>query len=631
MQANRHKKTGLMVLAPVILLLIILIGDTVTRIVMGLVLVCDLIWLFLMLKKEKSEKAFNEILRESKPTDDSLDPVEAETIVVTGKFVPQPGHKPAAPSFRQSSVTTSEATPKPRTGNIITLGDEEPSDISQRYFEIINEAAPGIENNKATVNFFLDKVIKLIREVVMAHSAVFYWVNRDTKKLTAAAYVVGTDQFSPLPIPLESDLLSRVVTGEEPVTRGAIDQKEEPALIKYYNRPIGIISFAAVPIFFGKKVIGVLAVDQKERDAFGSETLFTLGRYVRIITHVLSILQTGFFEGLAEKRLKAMNLIIDQMLVSNSVEDILAVFEQRLRELIPAKIIYFLEFQGAANSLRISRVFTADGSEYTLPVVEVEIGNSLAGVQLSNMGPLYYRNLGEEELPRFHSTEERLEQGSFFTVPLTIHGQMLGILCFESPVNNAFTVAETRFVARLNSLLSYVFYNYSLQMMLRNEVLYDPETKVMNNRFFVEKVEQDMHRLKEFSLAGTFALVCADKSPEQMELFEGELSSRPYLRLAEFLKAEQNPNITIGKIEGETFGIFFFGTESKEMFIWAERFKTKVAKQSATSSVGGNSFTVSIGVAPAENKSNFDELLQTARLALTKSQNAGGGKVTSST
>jgi GGDEF domain-containing protein len=144
-------------------------------------------------------------------------------------------------------------------------------------------------------------------------------------------------------------------------------------------------------------------------------------------------------------------------------------------------------------------------------------------------------------------------------------------------------------------------------------------------------VEQDMHRLKEFSLAGTFALVCADKSPEQMELFEGELSSRPYLRLAEFLKAEQNPNITIGKIEGETFGIFFFGTESKEMFIWAERFKTKVAKQSATSSVGGNSFTVSIGVAPAENKSNFDELLQTARLALTKSQNAGGGKVTSST
>jgi len=629
MNTKQLTKYGLIALAPVALLLLILIGDTVTRIVMGLVLVTDLIYLALLFRRESTEKVFDEILNESKPHSEANDLFDADTIKVTGTFVPQehPQQKPVAPAFKQNTVSTTDA---PRKGNIITLSDEEPSDISERYFEIINETAPGIENNKATISFFLDKMIKLVREGMMAHSAVFFWVNQNTRRLTPAAYIVGTDDFRAMPIPIESDLLSQVFTHERPVSKATITAEEEPTLIKYYNGPHGIRSFAAVPVFFDRKVIGVMAVDSKDEDAFGPETLFAMGRYVRIITHVLSIVQTGFLEGLAEKRLKAMNGIIDQLLISSSVDDILGVFEQRLRELIPAKVIYFIDSPGTTNSLRISRVFTTEGVPFVPEGTEVEVANTLAGTQLSNPGPLYYKNVGDEEIPRFNQTEERVTKGSLLTVPLNINGQLIGILCLESPENNAFTSAETRFVARLNSLLSYVFYNFSLQMMLRNDVLYDAETRVMNKKFFMERVDQELHRVKQFNLHGALALIGVDKAPEQMELFSSDLSSKPHLRLAEYLRSEAGHDLTLGKLDKDIYGVFFFGTETKKAFIWAEKLKTKVSKQSATAAGGGNGFTISVGIAPAENKSSFEEIFQLALLALQKAQEGNGGKVVSS-
>ncbi len=631
MNKKQLTKYGLIALAPVFLALLILIGDTVTRIVMGLVLVTDLLYLFLLFKRERTEKTFDEILKEAKPHSESHDIFDADTIKVTGKYVPQeqqPPQKPVAPLFRQNTVTTTEA---PRREKFVILSDEEPSDISERYFEIINEAAPGIENNKATISFFLDKMIKLVREGMMAHTAAFFWVNQNTRKITPAAYIVGTDDFKVAPIPLENDLLSQVVLTERPVSRESISAGDEVSLIRYYNGPHGIRSFGAVPVYFDRKVIGVMAVDSKDEDAFGPETLFAMGRYVRIITHVLSIVQTGFLEGLAEKRLKAMNGIIDQLLISNSVDDILGVFEQRLRELIPAKVIYFLDFPGTTNSLRISRVFTTEGTPYVPEGTEVEVANTLAGNQLSNPGPLYYKNVTEEGIPRFNPNEERVEAGSLLTVPLNINGQLIGILCLESPENNAFTSAESRFVARLNSLLSYVFYNYSLQMMLRNDVLYDAETRVMNKKFFMEQVDLELQRLKMNNLQGALALVSIDKAPEQMELFGSDISSKPHLRLAEYLRSEAGVEHTIGKLDKDIYGVFSFGRDAKKAYIWAEKLKSKVAKQSSTAAGGGNGFTISVGIAPAENKGSFEEIFQLALLALQKAQEGTGGKVVSST
>ncbi len=625
MKNNQTFKIALIALAPVLFVLLFVIGDTVTRIVMGLILVVNVLLLLGIIKKEKDQKAFDQMLNETPKFEEESEGFESVAVKVTGVYKPEEKVKESA--FKQ---TTTVAKESPKRSNIITLSDDEPTDITEKYFEITNEAAPGVENNKATISFFLDKTIKLIRENLLAHSATFFWLNPSTRKLNPAAYSTGVDDFRAQPISVENDLLSQVVNYEKPVCVNGIKEENEQNLIKYYNSPHGIKCFAAVPVFFDKKIIAVLAIDSKDPEAFGTESLFALGRYVRIITHMLSIVQTGFLEGIAEKRLKILNAIIDQLLISTSVDDILTVFEQRLRELIPAKVIYFLDFSGYSKSLKISRVFSTEGVEHFAEGTEIEISNTLAGIQLSNQGPLYYKNLGEEEVPRFSVNEPKAEKGTFFTVPLNVNGQLLGILCLESPENNAFSAAETRFVARINSLLSYVFYNHSLQMMLRNDVLYDAETRTLNKKFFMERVDQDLHRVKQFKLSGSLALVSVDKFPEQMELFGSDGSAKPLIRLSEFIKNEVNQSSTIGKLDKDVFGVFFFGTDAKTSFMWAERLKSKVAKQSP-GAAGSGGFTISVGIAPAENKNSFEEIFQPALMALQKAQEGGGGKVCSST
>ena len=105
-----------------------------------------------------------------------------------------------------------------------------------------------MENNKATISFFLDKTIKLIRENLLSHSAVFFWLNPATRKLNPAAYVVGVNDLRAMSIPVESDLLSQVVSYEKPVYLNGIKDEDEQNLIKYYNSKHGIRSFAAVPV-----------------------------------------------------------------------------------------------------------------------------------------------------------------------------------------------------------------------------------------------------------------------------------------------------------------------------------------------------------------------------------------------
>lgn len=627
MKNKPQTKYILIGLAPVIFALLFLIGDTVTRIVIGVILLINILLLIMIIKKEKDQKGFEEILTKPPVREDEHDLFDSGAVVVKGVYRP-PADEPPVVKFAQ---TVSEVKDSSKRTNVITLSTDDNTGISDRYLEITNESAPKIENNKATISFFLDKTIRLIKEHLFAHSAVFYWVNPAAQKLTPAAYLAGVHDFKAMAIPIGSDLLSQVVNSERPVCITSIKGDEEAGLIKYYNDVHGIKSFAAVPVFYDKKVIAVLAVDSKDEEEFGSETLFTLGKYVRLITHVLSIVQTGFLEGLAEKRLKVMNNIVDQLLLSSSVEDILGVFEQRLRELIPAKVVSFLEYDSYSKSLKVLRVFKTDEDYYIPEGSDVEISNTLAGTQLSNPGPLYYKNLAEEDLPRYLSTEQRPEKGSFFTVPLYINSQLLGMLCFESPENNAFSTAEIRFVARLNSLVSYVFYNYSLQLIIKEQVSNDPETKTLNRKFYEERVEAELFKLKANNLHGSMILTAIDKFPEQMELFGNEMTIKPYKLLADFIRLETNPSMTVGKLDKDLYGIFFFGSDARDTYMWAERLKNKVAKQSTNAMGNGNGFTISVGLAPAENKSDYKELFQSASLALLKAQEGTGSKVVTST
>ena len=75
-------------------------------------------------------------------------------------------------------------------------------------------------------------------------------------------------------------------------------------VVRYYDSPQGIKSLVGVPLFYADSLTGVLVVDSKAPDAFGIETVYSLGRFVRIIAIIISLFDEKFSGSTAEKRLE---------------------------------------------------------------------------------------------------------------------------------------------------------------------------------------------------------------------------------------------------------------------------------------------------------------------------------------
>jgi PleD family two-component response regulator len=82
-----------------------------------------------------------------------------------------------------------------------------------------------------------------------------------------------------------------------------------------------------------------------------------------------------------------------------------------------------------------------------------------------------------------------------------------------------------------------------------------------------------------------------------------------------------------GRLDDRLFGIYFFNASTKNVFLWAEKLRVKIARKPISVISKQTTFTVSIGVASTTNKDNVDEVIYNANLALNKAIEKGGNSV----
>ena len=82
-----------------------------------------------------------------------------------------------------------------------------------------------------------------------------------------------------------------------------------------------------------------------------------------------------------------------------------------------------------------------------------------------------------------------------------------------------------------------------------------------------------------------------------------------------------------GRIDERTFAVYFFNSSTKNVFIWAEKLRVKIARKPISVISKQTTFTVSIGIASTTNKDSVDEVMHNANLALTKAIEKGGNSV----
>ncbi|MCW8961214.1 MAG: GGDEF domain-containing protein, partial [Ignavibacteriaceae bacterium] len=177
------------------------------------------------------------------------------------------------------------------------------------------------------------------------------------------------------------------------------------------------------------------------------------------------------------------------------------------------------------------------------------------------------------------------------------------------------------------NVLAYIIYSHSSQKLLRNLTSVDLETRALNATAFKERLNADLVKAKQLDVPGTLALLKIDDFIEQNSLFEDNPLSKVVSVVSEIISEEMTPLNLFGRLDDRLFGIYFFNASTKNVFLWAEKLRVKIARKPISVISKQTTFTVSIGVASTTNKDNVDEVIHNANLALNKAIEKGGNSV----
>ncbi|OGU60230.1 MAG: diguanylate cyclase [Ignavibacteria bacterium RBG_13_36_8] len=504
-----------------------------------------------------------------------------------------------------------------------------PPDLKANFEKIVSEELPADFNHDEQFGFALEKILTVIKEAFLAHSALFFWYNKKKQKLTLEKYVSSSSEISERKYDIEDDVLSKIVQKEEPELLTNILPNAEKDVIRYYVMPQGIRSFVGVPLYYRKRLLGVLALDSKEGDAFGIETIYSLGRSVRVISIMISLFEEKFSESQAEQRLKSLLTILGGDKKFTTETELYEALEASVRNLIPWDAFAFISYMPTEQRFKISRVVNKTSLKYTGENLEVELNDTLVGKAIISGEPRKVDDTSAVEQKRYSKAEDVSFDGSFLAIPLVYDDQNFGVICFESLKKNIYTNADIEFLRNAMKIFAFILYSFSSHSLLRSLLSVDIDTLALNKKSFMERITADLIKSEELSLHGAVALIYIDDFLEQESLFEGDPFPKVLKSIAAAIKEEMTPLNIFGRLGERLFAVYFFNSTAKDVFLWAEKLRTKIARKPIAVVSKQTTFTVSIGVAATGHTSDAEEVISNAELALNKALEKGGNTVKS--
>lgn len=502
-----------------------------------------------------------------------------------------------------------------------------PADLREKFEEIAKEELPAGIGNDGKFAFALEKVLAVIKDAYSAHSALFFWYNKKKDKLSIERYVSVSNDISNRKFDIEDDILSKIVQKSEPELLSNISPTAEADVIRYYDKPQGIRSFVGVPLFYENNLIGILAMDSKMDDAFGIETIYSLGRFVRVITMIIQIFEEKHSDVISQNRLKALLNLIGPESDFESEEGVFNAIQASLKDLIEWDVFTFVYFKPVEKRFEVVKVVNNTTLKYIGQGLQVDLSSTIVGKAVATGLAVKIDEMTSENYKRFTKNEDLTLDGSFLAIPVVYSNQNFGVLCFESLKKSHYTNADIKFLQSAVNIIAYIIYSHSSQKLLRSLIALDLDTRALNAENFKQRLSEDLFKQYSVKAQGALALIKIDDFLEQESLFDGDPFPKVLEAIAESISEDLTPLTIFGRLDERIFAVHFFNTEPKAVYIWAEKLRVKVARKPVNVISKQNTYTISIGVATTTGRTNADEVLENAHLALQKAVEKGGNTV----
>ena len=502
-----------------------------------------------------------------------------------------------------------------------------PPDLKERFDEIAKETMPPGIGHDEQFGFVIERMLNVMAELYNAHSVIYFWYNKKKEKLIIEKFISTSHQLTKRKFDIEDDVLSKIVEKGEPELLTDISRAAEADVIRYYDSPQGIKSFAGAPVFYNEDLVAIIAIDSKVEDAFGIETIYSLGRFIRLITMLIGIFEEKYSDTISQKRLEGLLKILGPESEFENEKELINALPETLKMMVKWDAFVFIYFDPLEKLFKIEKVENTTALKYVGVDLQIDLNGTLVGKSIVSGIPVKIDDTSSGNYKRYSRAEDVSFDGSFIAIPLIYNKQNYGVICLESLKKNAYGNQDVQFLKKSLNVLAYIIYSHSTQKLLKNLTSVDFETKTLNSASFKERLNSDLIKAKQLEIPGTLALLRIDDFIEQDSLFDDNPLFKVVSIVAEMISEEMTPLNLFGRLDDRLFGIYFFNASTKNVFIWAEKLRVKIARKPISVISKQTTFTVSIGIASTTNKDNVDEVIYNANLALNKAIEKGGNSV----
>ncbi len=620
--ASRNKKRILIFsIIPFLVAVPFFTGDFILRLISAIVLVTYSAFIIFLRDSSRADEQFDEAFatENSTITSNQYSSDEIETDEGEGFTI-------ISPNKSREILTASDTA-----GNISTQSQGrnffKSPDLKKEFDKIATEQIPDNIGNDQYFGFALEKILQVVKDAFSIHSALFFWYNPKSQKIALEKFASSSGDIIKQKFDIEDDVLSKIIIKKEPEILSDIVKNAESDNLRYYTAPQGIKSFVGVPLYYGKSLAGILAMDSKENDSFGIETIYSLGRFVRVISLLISLFEEKHADSKADKRLKSLlDIVANDNKFENKAE-LFAMIENSVKRLIPWDIFSFVFYDSITKEHKIAKIINNTSLKYIGENRDIDLSGTLVGRAIVEKTPVKIDDTANETLARFAKDEDITFGGSFLAIPLIYDGHIYGLFCFDSLKTEVYSNADLAFLKKAIKIFSYIIYSFSNQAVLKSLLTVDVETKLLNGKNFLQQANSDLLKSKSVNLPSSLAIVKIDKFIDDESLFEGNPFPKVLKSITVAIREATNKHSIVGRINRDVFGIYFFNADSKDVFLWAEKLRIKIARTPVVVSTKQTTYTISVGIAAAHDKTDINELVENAELALKKAIETGGNSV----
>ncbi len=259
-----------------------------------------------------------------------------------------------------------------------------------------------------------------------------------------------------------------------------------------------------------------------------------------------------------------------------------------------------------------------------------DLGEGISGRVAESRQPIYIEDTSQNST-YLHYKGEKMEEGSFLSLPILSHNQILGVMNFARPETHSFSPMDIKLLSSLANQLGVVLENVRLYAKTKELSVTDELTHLYNRRHFQDIFQMEWKRARRFSRSLSLLMIDVDHFKRYNDTY-GHLEGDEVLKeISQILINSIREVDTVARYGGEEFAVILTQTTLEEASMVAEKICANIRKH--TFKCGSESpesqITISVGVSNLPyDAATIEDLILHADTALYKAKAAGRNCIT---